>query len=76
MIVATQMMSSMMTNSTPTRAVVSDIANAVYDGADMIMFSEETAVGKYPALVVQVARQVLLETEESVKHIFKNVTSR
>lgn len=75
-IVATQMMSSMVTNPTPTRAEVSDIANAVYDGADMIMFSEETAAGKYPALVVQVARQVLLETEESIKPVFKNVTPR
>ncbi len=68
-IVATQMMSSMMTNPTPTRAEVSDIANAVYDGADMIMFSEETAVGKYPALVVQIAREIIRSAEGSAEDL-------
>ena len=68
-IVATQMMSSMTTNPTPTRAEVSDIANAVYDGADMIMFSEETAVGRYPDLVVQIAREITRSAEGSAEDL-------
>lgn len=62
-IVATQMLQSMVNSPVPTRAEVSDIANAIYDGADALMLSAETAIGRYPVQAVQMLRRVALETE-------------
>ena len=62
-IVATQMMESMITNRVPTRAEVFDVANAVTSGVDAIMFSAETAIGKYPSDVISEASRICAESE-------------
>jgi pyruvate kinase len=64
-IVATQMMKSMVENPTPTRAEVSDVTNAVIDHCDAVMLSEETAQGKYPVETVSTMREIITKTEES-----------
>lgn len=63
-IIATQMMESMITSYSPTRAEVNDVANAVMDGADAVMLSAETSVGKYPARVVEMMRRIITQVEE------------
>jgi pyruvate kinase len=64
-IVATQMMKSMVENPRPTRAEVSDVSNAVIDHADAVMLSEESAMGKYPVETVAMMSEIIDKTEES-----------
>ncbi|HRP40176.1 MAG: pyruvate kinase [Chitinophagales bacterium] len=64
-VVATQMMESMIESPTPTRAEITDVANAAIDGADAVMLSAETSTGKYPLKVIQVMSKILRNIEDS-----------
>jgi len=64
-IIATQMMESMITSLTPTRAEVNDVANSVIDGADAVMLSGETSIGNYPVEVIQKMTSIIKKVEDS-----------
>ncbi len=64
-VVATQMMDSMIENPNPTRAEITDVANAVIDGADAVMLSGETSTGKHPVKVIQVMEKILTNIEHA-----------
>ncbi len=65
-VIATQLLESMIDSLTPTRAEVSDIANAVFDGVDALMVTGETAMGKYPVEVIQILNRVIGESEQGL----------
>ena len=65
MIVATQMMESMIDRTKPNRSEITDVANAVLEGADAVMLSAETAAGQHPTLVVETMRKIIMEVEKN-----------
>jgi len=67
-IIATQLLETMVESPTPTRAEISDIANAIFDGTDALLVTGETAVGKFPDKVIEVLKKVIIETENTIDY--------
>jgi pyruvate kinase len=74
-IIATQMMESMITNISPTRAEVNDVANSVVDGADAVMLSGETSVGNHPAKVVEAMTKIIEHVEQEIDIYNRDISS-
>jgi pyruvate kinase len=67
-ITATQMLESMVNSAVPTRAEVSDVANAIYDGTDAVMLSAETSIGRYPVETARMMQRITQESENTLQH--------
>ena len=75
-VIATQMLESMTDNPIATRAEVNDVANSVIDGADAVMLSGETSIGKYPLKAIDTMRNIIRDIEKSEHNISKNILDR